>query len=192
MNLKDLLIEIFGKSDVYDFELVGENIPEKGFITAKYKFETPKVDTLPDEFENPEEVNPEIRFDSGTEYEVKMKPFRQFRGYTPWKDDWGEVPPIRVDFGPTGLSSSDTNEHRSIKVINTVLACIEDFINKHESVERLAIFAQVGFFEDVESGLESKRGKIYRYIVKNSPWVDSYDFRSSVSDKDYIYVELKR
>lgn len=192
-KLKNLISEIFGGKESYDFNFIGQKEEAPGFLYAKYEFETPKIDTLPDNMDDKSGVSSKLRYESGTEYEISIKPFHNFKEYKPWNDDYGKKPPIRVDFGPNSITPTEkTDEHRTIKVINTVVSCIKHFVeNNKDKINRLAIFAQVNFDEDVDSKLESKRGKIYEYIVRNSRFVESYEYRNSIGGEDYILVNLK-
>lgn len=195
VKLTEVLSEVFeGTGETYDFKFVGDEKFGEGLVRAKYTFETPDYFDLPQNVvDSLSDKEKRLSKRSGSEYRVKIKPFNYFEGYdyiNPEENE--EPPPTRFDFGHKGTTNK-THEDRAIKVINTVVEIIEDFLSRYDDIEQVAIFAQKGMFEDDPgSTLDSKRGRIYRYILEKSPKVKNVERKyNDLEDDEYLLADVK-
>jgi len=195
LKLKNIVKEVFeGSGEIYDYKLVGEKKYGEGLIEAKYTFETPDYFDLPQNVvDSLSDKQKRLSKRSGSEYEVKIKPFRHFEGYdfiNPKENE--EPPPTRFDFGHKGFTDK-THEDRALKVINTVKEIIEEFVGRHDGIKQIAIFAQKGIFEKGDdSTLDSKRGRIYKYILEKSSKAENVEKRhNDIDNRDYLLADIK-
>lgn len=160
IQFKSLLSELFDTSNTFDWRLVDEDVYDDGRVI----YTTYQFST------------------DQTDYEVKIKPYLDM-------DYEGLIPPHRVDFR-SGLTKM-TGEHEALKVISTVVDICEDFVSNHNKIKQLAIFAQ----KDTNnvgptSQLDSKRGRIYQYILKKKLPTSKIKERSLAGEEFYL-INLK-